>query len=137
MKKLNLFITMLVMIPVIVSAQWSNDPMKNLRISDTVNYNILPKIVIDVDANSYISWFSAAVLNFDVRMQHLDTDGMRLWADNGILISDKTTATWVTDYSMILDHQDNAIVASQYQRTCTSNAYAWSTSHGQSYDAEN
>jgi len=127
MKKLNLFITMLVMIPVIVSAQWSNDPMKNLRISDTVNYNILPKIVIDVDANSYISWFSAAVLNFDVRMQHLDTDGMRLWADNGILISDKTTATWVTDYSMILDHQGNAIVASQDQRTGTSNAYAWST----------
>ncbi|MCK4820351.1 hypothetical protein KA005_31595, partial [bacterium] len=128
MKKIALFLLMLALIPAIVFAQWSDDAMENLAISDQVNYNIIPKIVMDPEGNTYISWFSAVDLNYNVWLQRLDRDGNNLWAENGILISNKPTMAWVTNFSMILDDQNNAVIANQDERTGSSNAYAWRTS---------
>ncbi len=54
----------------------------------------------------YISWFSASDgWQFDVYMNKIDKDGNLHWGEEGLLISDNPTDTWVTDYDLIIDDE--------------------------------
>ncbi len=126
MKKTTLQILMIVFCPLFILGQWVNDPDVNTPICVSQDWSILPRIVADDEGNSYVSWFSGDEnLNFNVYMQRLDADGNNLWDNNGLLISDNQTATWVCDYDMVLDHENAAVLVTQDKRTGPSNVFAY------------
>ena len=127
MKKKIFTYLMLICFPFLLFAQWSDDPSLNTEIIDTIGEQILPKVVVNADnGESYISWFSKFDnLNYDVYMQRLDADGNKLWAENGLLISNNTTDTWVTDYDLVIDNDGCAVLVTQDLRTGYSDVYAY------------
>jgi hypothetical protein len=45
------------LIPVMASAQWSDDGLYNLILVDRSNNQVQPKIIATDDGGAYISWF--------------------------------------------------------------------------------
>jgi hypothetical protein len=113
----------------ISNAQWSYDPMENLEVRDTTGWFVVPHVAACPSGESYISWYSATEgLRFDVYLQRFDVNGNKLWDENGLLISDNPTETWVSDYSLVLDQDNCAILITQDQRDGHSNAFAYKIS---------
>lgn len=91
-------------------AQWPSDPDSNMVICDHTGDQTLPKIAATSDGGCYVCWFDLASGNYDVYMQRLNGDGEIQWAPGGMLISNHPQDTWLTDYDMIVDDSDYAIV---------------------------
>jgi len=70
----------------------------------------LPKIAVDSNGYSYVSWFSNDAGNYNVRLQRLDRDGNALWPENGILVSNQPQDTWITDYDLAVDPSGYAVI---------------------------
>ena len=94
----------------LTTAQWSTDPGTNLMICDVTGEQVLAKIAMTSDAGCYISWFDTRSGSYNVYLQRLDTYGNKLWASDGLLISNHPQDTWLTDYDMIADQNDNAVL---------------------------
>ncbi len=124
--------TLLICIPAMVFAQWSNNPGINTQIKDTtIGMQVQPKAIVNPEGESYISWFSDTDnFQFDVYMQRLDVNGNKLWDEGGLLISDHPTMSWTTDYDLVLDKSGNAVLITQDMRNGNSNIYAYSISPG-------
>ena len=126
MKKFTYVLLSIFLFPFLLNAQWSSDPAENTLIMDSIGEQVLPKIVVNDNGESFISWFSEFDdLNYDVYMQRLDANGNKLWAEDGLLISNHTTMSWVTDYDLIIDNDGCAVLVTQDLRTGGSNVYAY------------
>jgi hypothetical protein len=92
-------------------AQWSTNPAVNLAICDTTSEQALAKIGSTSDGGCYVSWFDTRSGSYNVYLQRLDPAGNKLWAPNGLLVSSNPQDTWITDYDLLVDDNDNAIIA--------------------------
>jgi len=125
MKKI--FVVVIVGLLVIIScspslrAQWTSNPAENTPITTMVNEQALPKIAVDGNGYSYISWFSIEEGNYHVRLQRLDCNGNALWPENGVLVSDQPQDTWITDYDLAVDPSGYAVITFSDIRTGQSN----------------
>ncbi len=93
-----------------LSAQWNNNPLQNLSVCNSSGEQILPRIAPTSDGGCYISWFDSRNGSYALYMQRLNTLGEKMWSAQGLLISDHPQQSWLTDYDLAVDHQDNAIV---------------------------
>ena len=111
-------------------AQWSGDPSLNTAIVIASGEQVIPKIVSSPSypGISYVSWFSSESGNYNVRLQKLDAYGNKLWADDGLLVSNHTAMTWLTDWDMAIDNNDCAILTFQDIRTGSNNIVAYKIS---------
>ncbi|MCD4772314.1 MAG: T9SS type A sorting domain-containing protein [Bacteroidales bacterium] len=127
MKKRIFTYLMFTCFPFLLFAQWTDNSMLNTKIMDTIGQQVLPKVVVNANnGESYISWFSEFEgFQYDVYMQRLDVNGNKLWAEDGLLISNHPTMTWVTDYDLVIDNDGCAILVTQDERTGSSNVYAY------------
>jgi hypothetical protein len=100
-----------------ILSQWPNDPNTNLMVCDTTGEQALAKISMTSDAGCYISWFDTRTGAYRVYLQRLDPMGNKLWPGNGMLISDNPQDTWITDYDLITDQNDNAVLVFSDIRT--------------------
>lgn len=117
------------LLPIAIIAQWSNNPTENTMITDTLGSQVVPIVVTNSTGDSYISWYSEfGDLNFDLYLQKMDKNGFKLWNNDGLKISDHETMTWVTEYDMILDKDENVILVTQDIRTGNSNIFAYKIS---------
>ncbi len=91
--------------------QWNGNPYKNLLVCDLENEQIQPKIASAPDGGCYISWFDKRNGMYAVYLQKLDRNGIRQWGENGLLISNKSQDTWLTDNCLISDRDGNALLA--------------------------
>lgn len=91
-------------------AQWSSDPTVNLMIADTTGYQDVPKSVSCPDGGSYISWFDNRGGSYAVYMQRLNAEGVKMWGNHGLLISNNPQNSSLVDYDLTCDAQNNAIV---------------------------
>lgn len=91
-------------------AQWSTDPNVNLMICDVTGEQALSKIAMTSDGGCYISWFDTRSGAYNVYLQRLDPLGYKMWATNGLLISNNPQDSWITDYDLICDQNDNAVM---------------------------
>ena len=91
--------------------QWSTDPATNFKICDVTGEQVLPKISITSDGGCYIAWFDTRTSNYNVYLQRLDPAGNKLFAMDGLLISDHTSSSYIVDWDMICDNSDNAVIA--------------------------
>ena len=112
MKKFYIHLTLLslLFIPGLYP-QWSSDPNTNLLISDLNGEQVLPKISLTSDGGCYIAWFDTRTGNYNVYLQRLDATGNKMFANDGLLISDNPSSTWIVDWDMMTDNSDNAVIA--------------------------
>ena len=92
-------------------AQWSNNPAVNLAVCDTTGEQALAKIGTTSDGGSYISWFDNRSGGYAVYLQRLDPLGNKMWAPNGLLVSNNSQSSSLVDWDLMVDGNDNAIVA--------------------------
>ena len=95
----------------ITKAQWSNNPAVNLTVCDTTGEQALAKIGATSDGGTYISWFDNRSGSYAVYLQRLDPLGNKMWAPNGLLISNNPQSSSLVDWDLMVDANDNAIVA--------------------------
>ncbi|MDX9942962.1 MAG: T9SS type A sorting domain-containing protein [Bacteroidales bacterium] len=99
--------------PLLVMAQWSDDSATNLRVTNLPGEEVIPKVGVGPDGHYYIGYFSLEGANYNVRLQRCDAQGNRLWAENGLLISEHPSMSWLTDWDMTVDHENHAILTWQ------------------------
>lgn len=105
-------------------SQWSSDPMINSLVGNTNGEQVTPKVASG-NQYIYISWFSNEYGSYKVRLQCFDLQGHPLWEPDGLLVSSHPSMTWITDYSLITDPEDHAVLAFQDIRSGFNNIYAY------------
>ena len=105
------FVIAVALVAFTASAQWSADSTENIQICDLSGDQVLPKIVSTSDGGCFISWFDQRSGDYCLYLQRLDYQGVPQFPENGILVSDHTQMTWLVDYSMAVDNEDNAVIA--------------------------
>lgn len=125
-KAICMFVLFALMQVTLLLGEWSDDPAVNTAICTLTGEQAIPKVVVGPSGDYYISWFSNDSGNYDVRLQRLDASGVIQWDDNGILISDHQAMTWLTDWDMAIDADNNAILTFQDIRNAgNNNVYAY------------
>lgn len=125
MNKNSLFSFIALLIWIAGTAQWSADPNVNNPIATVAGEEAIPKIATAPGGISYISWFSNESGNYNVRLQKLDVYGNKLWASEGLLISNHPAMTWLTDWDMAIDQQEHAILVFQDIRSGNNDIHAY------------
>ncbi|NKQ35167.1 MAG: hypothetical protein HF973_06060 [Chloroflexi bacterium] len=113
--------------PTAVPAQstgWSDNPV---RVTNLGGDQAIPRIMPGDNGGFYVAWFSnpPGRENYDVRMQRYDAQGNAQWEENGRILSDNKSNTWISDYVFTKDNDGNLILAFQDMRTGSSNLYAY------------
>jgi hypothetical protein len=93
-----------------LSAQWPIYSDTNLAITSQTGSQTVPLVAATSNGGCFISWYNTASGNYDMYMQYLDSTGTARWDSIGICISNHNQNSWVTDYDMKVDNQDNAIL---------------------------
>ncbi|MCP4583821.1 MAG: hypothetical protein GY839_19600 [candidate division Zixibacteria bacterium] len=114
MAKFLIFKALAIVVIVIASgmaqAQWPDNADSNLVINDQSGAQAIPKVATTSDGGCFVSFYNNSSGNYDMYMQYLNADGEIQWTLNGLAISEHPQETWLTDYSMTVDHEDHAIV---------------------------
>ncbi len=99
-------------------AQWTTDVSLNTTVRAAQVIDISSHLVADgPDGSTYVSWFENGSGNYQLRMQRLDADGMRMWPDAGLIVSAFPQNSAIFRYDLKSDRFGNAIVAFQDERT--------------------
>lgn len=110
MLKKFVIILFIVFYTMVLCAQWSSDPGVNLPITNLTGEQVTPKIAVCPDGSYYIGYFSLEAGNYNVRLQRLDKKGNKLWQENGLLVSNHPSMTWITDWDMTTDLESHAVL---------------------------
>jgi hypothetical protein len=123
--KLSLII-LFVFVSVNLLFAWSDDPSLNTQISSLTGEQVIPRVATTSNRDFYISYFSNEAGNYNVRLQKVTHNGLFLWTTDGVLVSDHPQMTWLTDWDMKADNENNAILAFQDIRNSgNNNIYAY------------
>ncbi|HCW75783.1 MAG TPA: hypothetical protein DHU63_04505 [Candidatus Marinimicrobia bacterium] len=98
-------------LPQILQAQWPANPANNLAICTSNGEQTVPKVAATSDGGCFVAWYDHRGTNYDVYIQYLDPAGVPQLGNNGLLVSNHTQDTWITDWDMTVDLNDNAIFA--------------------------
>jgi len=113
MKKV-LFIVIICLSFSLVLADWSDNPSEPNLIAGFASEQVLPKVAITRNGNTYISRFDNNDGGYNLYLNLLNYDGNSLWANpDGLLISNHPQATSLTEYAMTTDDEGNAIIVFQ------------------------
>lgn len=107
---LIIIVSLILTLSIKITAQWSNDPSLNLVVCDTTGEQALAKIAVTSDGGTYISWFDNRSGSYAVYLQRLDQLGYKMWASNGLLISNNPQSSSLVDYDLMVDSDDNAVL---------------------------
>jgi len=99
-----MLLLLLACFPALAFAQWSSDPSQNSPIGVALGEQSIPKVAMHPSGVTYISWFSQEAGNYNVRLQKLDVYGNKMWAEEGLLVSNNPAMTWLTDWDLAVDH---------------------------------
>ena len=112
--------------PAQTNLQWNPEP---IVVTNLGGDQAIPRIVAGNKDDFYIAWFSNPNgENYDVRMQRFDGQGNAQWEENGRIISDQKSNSWISDYVFTRDDAGNLILVFQDIRTGTSNIFAYKLS---------
>ncbi|MEW6250996.1 MAG: hypothetical protein AB1716_10145 [Planctomycetota bacterium] len=97
----------------LASAQWPQDPNQNLLVASAAEMQDQPKIAMTRDGGCYISWFDYSDPGgLTVRIQRYDPRGYAQFGASGVVVF-TTTLSSANDYGLIVDGEDNAVLACQ------------------------
>lgn len=107
-----LFVAVLVLVPLVAAGQWPADPAVNLPLADGPMQQVVPHLSPTSDGGCYVGWYDTPGLGeYRVLLQRLSPSGEELFPHNGLVVSDHPSDTWVMDWALLTDRNDNAIVA--------------------------
>lgn len=124
----GLIITVLiVLISISMFAQgWSNDPSSPNLVFGGDGEQVMPKIAIDSAGNSFMTVFDNSSGGYQVWIQKFSPGGSPLFnLPSGNLVSSNPCDTWLTDYDLTVDQDDNALVTFQDIRNVTNNVVVY------------
>ncbi len=104
-------------------SQWSSDSLQNTDVIVHSGEQSVPKIAALSDGGCYVAWYDHRGSNYDMYLQRLDANGQKVWADSGLLISNHPQDTWVTDFDLKVDQNDNAILVFNDIRNGSTNGW--------------
>jgi len=113
MQKIRLLLPLFIIFSLSGNAQWSSDPMANTAISDAAGEQAIPKVATSESGITYVSWFSNETGNYNVLLQKFDVFGNKLWAEEGLVVSDHEAMSYLTEWDMTVDQEDCAILTFQ------------------------
>lgn len=105
-----LLLSLLTMICAAASAQWSGDPYVNLAIADRTSEQVVPHVAATSDGGCYVGWYDLSFGRYSICLQRLDANGYEMWPHNGILVSGHPQLSSVTDWDLIADADDHAVL---------------------------
>ncbi len=109
MKKIFFIPAMIILFfPLILRAQWSDDPLLNTPVCTDPGEQTLSKVAIGANDNVFISYFDFQSGNYNVMLQYLNRDGFFLWP-GPVLVSDHSQDSWISDYDTKADHDGNCL----------------------------
>ncbi len=106
-------------------AQWPSDPSLNVRLTNLVGEQVIPKIARSPNGNYFIGYFSLENGNYSIRLQMLSNHGNVLWENNGLLVCTHPSMSWLTDWDMTADANNHAVLVWQDVRTGNNNIVAY------------
>ena len=133
MKKLIFNILLIFAIGVSATAQWTNDPAINTIVNNLPGSQAVPHIAYDASGNFYVGFYSNNAGNYDIRLQYYTIDGVAQWASDGLLVSNHTQNSWVTEWDLTTDNSGNCVMAFNDVRDGNANVYAYSISPSGSF----
>ena len=125
----KILLTLIVLfICITVSAQWSDDPAVNNRVSPTDRNAYSPQFKVNKDGITYIFFIGNVSGDIDGvienSLQILDKNGKKLFPDEGKIISDKRNISYsMVNQRLMVDTDGNAIIAITDCRNSPSDEY--------------
>ncbi len=92
-----------------VFSQWTDDTDVNTVISDDEGGKYVPHVAQTSEGFYWISWYGG-VENLNMNLSLLDNAGTAIWSQP-LVVSNHPQNTWVSDYSLAVDHDGNAVLA--------------------------
>ena len=111
-------------------AQWQSNPAINTAIGVAGGDQVVTKVATHPSGVTYYAWFSLEGGNYNVRLQKTDVYGNIQFGTTGLLVSNHTSDTWITDFDMKVDNDTCAVIAFQDIRTGNNDAFAYRVSPG-------
>ena len=122
----KLLLAVLLLCSVSLYSQWSMDPAVNLLISDLLGEQVLPKIAATSDGGCYIGWFDQRGGSYAVYLQKLNSQGIKQFAADGLLISNNPQSSSLVDWDLAVDDSNCCVLAFTDTRAGSSiNPYAY------------
>jgi hypothetical protein len=92
------------------SAQWSDNPAENTAVITRSGEQVLPKSGTTSDGGQWVAWFDNSLGNYDVYAQRYDSKGRPMFSAGGLLVSNHPSSSWIMDWDMIVDDNDQAVM---------------------------
>jgi hypothetical protein len=127
MKRNLIFLSILIIFTALFG-QWSPNPALNLKVTNATNEEVIPKIAYCPNGDVWVSWFSMENQNYNVRAQKFSFDGVAQFPLDGILVSNNTQMSWLTDWDMKVDSENNCILSFLDIRTGNQDIYVYKIS---------
>ncbi|MCK9167628.1 MAG: hypothetical protein M0O94_03605 [Bacteroidales bacterium] len=108
----------------LTQAQWTTDTLINTLISSYTN-GAVSKVVPTTDHHYYVSYYGSMYNGYHMNLQLLNYEGNNLWAENGITVSSHPQDSWITEYDLGADKENNAILAFPDVRSGNPDIYAY------------
>jgi hypothetical protein len=83
---------------------------RNLPIAVRASEQVVPKVAGTSDGGCFVGWYDLSFGQYSICLQRLDRDGNELWPHNGILVSGHPQLSYVTDWDLIADTEDHAVL---------------------------
>ena len=103
------FLLLLMLVSTLLFGQWTTDTVSNSLISSYSN-GAVSKAVPGFNGSCYISYYGSMFGGYNMNLQYVDYYGQKQWAENGITVSDHSQDSWIADYDLNVDTNDDAIV---------------------------
>ncbi len=120
---------MMVLLSLTGFSQWSTSPVVNNQVTFMPGDQTQCYVATHPNGNTYISWFSAETGGmYYPRIQLFNVEGNQLWSNDGIMVSNHPSMTWITDYDMKVSSDGACIIAFQDTRTGNNDAFIYKIS---------
>jgi len=116
MKKLFTFVAMAVLAMSTMMANWQPSDTEATRLdAEGTSGQTLMKTLRTDDGKIILTWLRGertdGVFAYKLHLQLFDADGNAMFGDEGVIVSDKPTATWTSDYGLALAPNGDILVA--------------------------
>lgn len=135
--KRTIILTFLFCAAAMLWAQWSSDVNNPNLIAGGPGEQVMPKVAVCSSGSTYISYFDNSSGGYKVWLKSLNMYGYEVWP-SPVEMTGSISDTWLTDYDICVDQEDNAIVCFQDIRSGYNSIYAYKVSpSGQQLWGEN
>lgn len=128
MRKIILSFAIALICFISVSAQWTDDPLTNSIVNNLSGSQAVPHIAYDETGNFYIGFYSNKTGNYNIRLQYYTFDGVAQWDASGLLVSDHSQYSWITDWDLTTDNNGNCVMAFNDARNGNADVFAYAIS---------